>query len=1294
MPIIKAITRILIWSTVVFCIFVACFLYYFGDINKLKGEVERDLKNQLTCTVKLGNLDWDWDGLLLGVTTQEISLYDKENNLVLQGGPTRFVWHIKNIITGSYSHFYSIESTNLYLNAIHYSNGLWNLITIFPPGPPPKVDNVTLHNTILYLIDELNPTSKKVLYKDFNVRWEKKLFSNLRKIDLTTRVGSLTSPSFLKIKGKYTERKKFDWKKNELNLFLIARQINLANWHGYIDKFLKEPQIKRIDGEFTGVIHLKKKRGERLIKLRSKTSTKNFFVEFQNNKDISEVIEIPKIDFILKALVDQKKISIKTFKSNIDELIYTLNGDILNWSKALPEVDVTLKTNRFNFKSVKPYLPLSLLPANTRTRIEPINDEGLVELDLRLQGPLIAPKYHGTILLKDFNLTAESGFLDVIQGLEGKLVLDDEILKIDYLNIPIEGSILSLKGEVDNENAKASFNLNGKDLSIHILQDLLNQTTPGTSFLKEVSTEGKLDLNLDVISIKNISPEIKGRLNFHDVGIFIFKDEPLEVKNVIGELLLDGSKIAFNKLSGLINNEIFSIQGDLSLKEDERVNLLINAKQLKIVPYLLTFIANKTPFKPIAKTISGEAKDVDLNISGTFSKPMLNGRLSINNVSFGLPNLTDKISDLAGNLRFEGSELVIEELNGKIQNADFGIAGYIEDLFTNPKPKFRLVTGDIELSNIWSYLKEQLKTTSLSLQAKELEKLKGIAALDIFLHPDLVLGNIYFKDVEIKYKPFPFELNNLAGRVVIGEKNLSLFGLMGFINGSNNFNSDLTVFNYLYPSFNIQGQLSLGLDLPSALKVINATALNTITTDGLIPTVVNFDISLPIANISFYSTLDEMLQFELPPYIKKPVDKSYTLSGNIDFDTKDLDLYINQFNVKSDKLSLTTTGNVKNISSKNPELMLYFSTDEPNGLYMIVNLISPLMGYKIWGMIELSGSVTGTPSMYAISSNAILTDIQIPDLFGKKLNAADGTFSIYLDNEQGFANSKINNASYASLNANSISLSLNYLNPIVYLNELSLDSNPGSVFAVGSYDSKDGALSFNVNGSELDLSSLGSFIFLDPTKLSGRTNFSLMIDGAGKNKYELLSNVNGDLSFSVTDGKLGQVVLLQKGIQLANLLGQGIFGFNLKNVLSLFFRYQDGSFNTIKGDLELNKGMVKAKEFIYRAKDLFLNSFGFVDLNNSFVGLSFYGYLPEHNKTTTTQAITPGGAISIVPDAIGKKRFFIPFISSSPPRYFKFEVKGDIKKPKRITGHARHSFKWLKKRQLIKERKYVPKIES
>ena len=724
------------------------------------------------------------------------------------------------------------------------------------------------------------------------------------------------------------------------------------------------------------------------------------------------------------------------------------------------------------------------------------------------------------------------------------------------------------------------------------------------------------------------------------------------------------------------------------MKEDESVNLTVSAEHLKIIHFILSSISSRTPFKPVAETVTGEASNLNLKIAGTFSKPVLDGMVSINNVSFNLPNLKDKISNISGNLVFEGSDLVLKELNGMVQNSDFNVSGYIQDLFAGPKPNIRLVTGDIEVENFWEYTKNQLKTSSLSVQAQELEKLKGIAALDVFVYPAALSGNVYFKDGEIKYKSLPFGLNNLSGRLVIGEKNLSLFNLTGKINESNKFNCDLTVTDYLNPKFKIQGMIALEGDPPALVKAVNPNYPQNIITDGLIPTTINFNISFPWANFSIYSTLDQMLMVDFPPYISKPIDKGYTISANVDLNTDQMALYLNNFNIKSEKLSLTTTGSIKNISLEDPELMLYFKTDEPTAIFMIIEPITPLMGLKIWGMIDLNGSLSGTPSMYSVSSDAAVTNIRMPELLGKKLIAEDGTFKVYFDTKHGSLVSKLNNINYVSIMAKSASLSGKYENPVIYLDELAIDSNPGNIKADGIYNPDTGSIVLNASGSEVELSNLGSFVFLDPQKISGKTTFDVMIKAEGKTKNQIISTSNGAVSFSITTGKLGQVALLQKGLQLANLIGQGIFGFNLSNIFSLFLKYQDGSFNTIDGNLDIKKGTVKANSFRYKADNLFLNSFGFVDLVNSFINLSFYGFLP---KEPTLQERGSEGAISVLPEALNKRRIVIPFLHTTPPQYFKFEVKGNFKEPKKITRHATRSFKWLRGKRLEKEFKFVPK---
>ncbi|MBI1857670.1 MAG: hypothetical protein HYR97_00915 [Candidatus Melainabacteria bacterium] len=1296
----KTILRITIWLSVVLISSTALLLNFLGDMNKYKTLIEKNLKNQLRCTVKLGELDWDLEGLNIGVSTNEMTLLDSDDNLVLQTGPARFVWNIFNILRGHYTHFYRLEAANFYVNLIRYENNKWNLIEIFPPGPAPEVDNLKINNGIIYFIDEFSPVKKSILYKDTNLYFEKAAFSTARNIKLTSRVGSLTSQSFLEIKGNYTESKKFKWRRNEINLLVRADNLQLANWETYITQ---HPQINSVDGDFTGAILIQKKAGIPQINIKTKTKTNNLKVVFKN-KDATQPIYIPKTGFTLKAAVKKDKIKILNFNSKIDELSYSLTGEVINWSNVLPEVNLKLKTNKFNFKNIKPYLPLSLLPATTRERIEPINDDGFVKLDLDIKGLAIQPKYYGTILLSKFNLTPESGFLNFIQGLEGKLTLDNEILKIDYLNIPLLSSQLVLKGEVDSNASITKFNIAGNDLNLRILQDLLVQLEPNVQILNEIDTYGKLDVNLNVVSTNTASPEIKGNIKFYDAGIHVFKDEPIEISNAYGELELDGAKVNFKQVSGFINEEGFYIDGGFSLKEDEDVNLQVKADRLKIIPYVISFFISQSPVKLNTQAISGEINNVDLNFQGKISNPEIYGGLEIKNVSFNIPELEKGINNISGKLRFEKDELVIEGFNGLIQDTEFSIAGYIDDIFHKAAPRFRLVTGGLDVGNLWRFSKPKLQHTPFKTEIEKLENVAGYAALDLFLQPKLITGNIYFDQAAINYKPLPFSLNNLQGRLVLGESNLSIFGLMGAIDQSNEFSGNITVNNHYSKNPIAQGQIDLNFDPTPLINVINPSIAENFQTEGIIPSTVNFSFQYPYASIGFYSTLPEMLILEYKPFFSKPTNLAYTLSGKIGADLDKKDLYLNHLQINTEELSLKTIGTVMGFDLPSPEFMIDFETTDLTRTYMLLKPITPLKSLRVFGDIDLKGSFSGTLTDYAISSKAKLTNVKIqpPVKEDTRIFFEEGDIDFYLDTSKGYLISDLKDITYLSFHGKELKFNADYSKPTVYVKELTLDGDPGYIKASGDYNFESGKFDIDAKGEDLELSKLGSFVLLDPSKLAGMTSFSLVLGTSGKTEKEAIANSNGEASFSITDGHIGEIALLHKGLQLANVFGQGILGFNVRNVFSLFFKYQDGDFNTIDGKLKIKNGVIKAKEFHYRANNLFLNSYGNINLPKSSIELRFYGYLPEikeepsvsttpSDQTVTSKIKKVSGALTILPETLSRHRIVIPFISTTPPQHFKFELKGNMKNQKKLLRRTRRSFKWLRGRRLEKELEYVPK---
>ena len=229
-----------------------------------------------------------------------------------------------------------------------------------------------------------------------------------------------------------------------------------------------------------------------------------------------------------------------------------------------------------------------------------------------------------------------------------------------------------------------------------------------------------------------------------------------------------------------------------------------------------------------------------------------------------------------------------------------------------------------------------MKTSSISVQADALKKLSGIASLDILVNPTAITGNVDFMEGIVRYETIPFDLTMLEGMILIDEKNINLVGFMGDVGEKNKFTCNLVVYNYLDPDFYFFCFFFSDLD-PSELAVsVNPELKNLIISNGIIPTQINFDAALPLINLNVVSILDEMLQLEFPGYLKKPIGKNYTIIGDVDFDSSNLNLILNKLNIKADKLSVTTMGSIKNLNSKEPEVMLFFNSDVPCGLFMII----------------------------------------------------------------------------------------------------------------------------------------------------------------------------------------------------------------------------------------------------------------------------------------------------------------------------------------------------------------------
>lgn len=1183
---IKKLTKPLL---IIFCISASLILFsfiaYMSDLNRIKKFAQKIIQNQLNCDLFFDTLKWERQGVNFGVGFGELTIIDKKGNLIIQSGPTKIFWSLKNVLRGRIAFFHKIESKDLYVDIQRYTNGKINLIEIFPPNKQEfDIDNLILDGGSVLFKDYLNTKQNTITFKDIHLSWSRNKFTKTKKIILTSNLISANNKALLKIKGFFTYKNQFSWKKDLINLYISAKNIKLDGFETYLKGL---PQVKSLEGNFTGVIYLKKDKGKPFIDIKARTYLDNFKAHLENEFQ-KDIFKLPRTHFSGRGKIEKKKITIYNFDSRVHNLKYYIKGIIENWSTTLPEIDINFKTNKFNFLNLKENLPLALLPGSTRAKIEPIKDDGFITLDINAKGPAIAPKYFGTILLDDFNLSPESGFLEFIHGLNAKLVLNDELLKIEYLNIPINKSNLQITGEVNNKTFENNINIKVENVDIGALQGVVVDFDPNIhNLLNDVQSYGNFSLNLNVMSAANKAPDITGMVSFNDTGFVIIATSPIfELSKVNGEFNLDGNNVIFKKINGLINEKPFSVNGSISIKEDENINIHVQADKLKVLSSILAFASNYAMLAPVITSLKGGFSDLDIAAYGKISNPNINGMLTADEISFAIPKQMLTVNSLTGNVLF----------NEKIVN---------------------------------------LENVAITIN----------------------------------------ETSMLFSNIAISDYFTMTPGSKGFFKG------DLdphTITQVLIPEF----QMNLKCD-------------------GTIPILVNFAINNNLGNVNFNLSLAETLMLDFEPYISKPTNLAYNIKGDFDVDIKNSNIKVNDIGIKSKGLILNTYGVVNNYLSKEPFYNFKFYSTPPTGTYMLIKPFIRLKdNIKLFGDIEIEGLLMGTPSKPDLNFEAQLSMLKIQPVYdpnqNKRVDIENGTIKLSYMDKKGDFSAQANSIDYFSFHGMTANLHATYNDPIINIDKFHLDVDPGFIDGSLLYNIKDTSININSITKQVQLSKLGEFIFKDPKKLDGTTNLDIMLITKGMTSKQLISNAMGDITLSIDNGHIGEIALLHKGLQAASIFKQGLFGINLRNLFTLFFDYKDGSFKNISSDIKIRKGILNFEKFHFRANNLLLNMFGKINLKELETKLSLYGYIPDKKETIIIggqEFIIEGGgntdALAVSP-ALLKKRFVIPFISSTPPQHFKLKIEGNLKDQNKISKKAIRSFKWVKGKQLQKEYQYFP----
>ena len=122
--------------------------------------------------------------------------------------------------------------------------------------------------------------------------------------------------------------------------------------------------------------------------------------------------------------------------------------------------------------------------------------------------------------------------------------------------------------------------------------------------------------------------------------------------------------------------------------------------------------------------------------------------------------------------------------------------------------------------------------------------------------------------------------------------------------------------------------------------------------------------------------------------------------------------------------------------------------------------------------------------------------------------------------------------------------------------------------------------------SDVQARKLSERLLGDPNELTGDMNAEIELKAQGFGKEELIQNLHGKGKVEVSNGVVGRFGTLQTRLTQYNLLTQGIFGFNLNNLLQSVWPVRTGEFNSLSNEFSIRSGKLSIEELHYNGDDM------------------------------------------------------------------------------------------------------------
>lgn len=713
-------------------------------------------------------------------------------------------------------------------------------------------------------------------------------------------------------------------------------------------------------------------------------------------KDSAKTMLFPKkMSIKSKFSISQKQINFENIDITSPRINVHMNGKLLNYfGTTMPTVNFNIRIDKSSVEDFISMLPAFKVEEIDVYKLKKYKFYGDAMANLSVKGRLPEPDVYGDIYINNGILIKP--IPNTSKGATIKLHLTGKHANFD-VRVPAGGmEKVWVVGTQELYNIKYADMIvkSSETVDLKVAQEVVEPLHEILNFII-----GPVPI-MDIHGKGNIDIRVKGnRKNPHVWGIFNVKQGTVkfeEIPNLIltkadAALKFNDQKAVFTSTNGLVNNQVFSINGTCDLFGKFDFDVISNNQPTKDIHYAIltsTMIPDIQKMIPKADSISG-TMNLSLKVFGAVKdiadlkfneNAFVKGNVILEDNTFVIQNI--KIEKTHCKL-FLDSNSADADITAVTANQPLSIRAKtkndIADIVLNiPRmnPNFLITQAELSDKQYLPYIALRGKYHG-NINEPELDKL-DINAKILDSNPA----------AEFQFMP--------SGTVNISKNRISIKNIKGYMfNDKNTFDIDITITSPFSSKFDTNGYIKL--------KTPDISSLNAFMTIDFLPNNIKniikkyefctgaLNLNAKIANNKINMDTD----LSGISFLYEPLDMPIEIvNGNISI--KNNNLKLNKINLLADKMPILIDGDIKDLLTKQ-NFNLYFNSKPKQEFidkYINKNQIYPI---KIKGDIVYWLRLKGTPENYDIKGKMNMNKDSSVYHFGATIGDIENAIEVSVD---------------------------------------------------------------------------------------------------------------------------------------------------------------------------------------------------------------------------------------------------------------------------------------------------------